>query len=71
MKGKQGSPEDISLVIVYSLSKALAISPLEIYKMPAKLVVDLLSVHRVMLELEQEEMKKMEKNTNNSMNKFR
>lgn len=71
MKGKKGSPEDISLVIVYSLSKALAISPLEIYKMPAKLVVDLLSVHRVMLELEQEEMKKMEKNTNSSMNKFR
>ncbi len=71
MKGGKGSPEHISLIIVYSLAKALGISPLEIYKMPSSLVIDLLSIHKVMLELEQEEMDKMEKNTKNNMNKIR
>jgi|TARA_R100000482_G_C5040697_1_gene108224 hypothetical protein len=63
MKGKQGRPEDISLIVVYSLSKALAISPLEVYKMPASLVIDLLEVHKVMLELEKEEMDNIERKT--------
>mgnify|MGYP003115299528 CR=1 FL=1 len=58
MRGGQGSPSDVSLIIVYTLAKALGISPLEIYKMPANLVIDLLSVHRVMLELEAEEIEK-------------
>lgn len=71
MRGKQGEPQDISLVIVYSLSKALAISPLEIYKMPASLVIDLLSVHRVMLELEQEEMDKLDRQAKSGVNRFR
>ena len=35
----------LSLITVYSLSKALAISPLEVYKMPASLVTDLLAIH--------------------------
>lgn len=63
MKGGQGSPKDISLIIVYSLAKALGISPLEIYQMPSSLVLDLLSVHKVMAELEKEEMDKLEKKT--------
>tara|TARA_R100000231_G_scaffold83452_1_gene63603 strand:- start:10782 stop:10958 length:177 start_codon:yes stop_codon:yes gene_type:complete len=58
-------------VIVYSLSKALAISPLEIYKMPASLVIDLLSVHRVMVELEQEEMDKLDRQAKSGANRFR
>jgi len=61
LKGGQGSPKDISLIIVYTLAKALSISPLEIYQMPTSLVMDLLSVHRVMLEIEKEEMDKLER----------
>ena len=61
MKGGQASPSDMSLIVVYSLAKALSISPLEIYKMPHSLVMDLLSVHRVVLEIEKEEMDKVEK----------
>tara|TARA_R100001509_G_scaffold83726_1_gene47415 strand:+ start:243 stop:419 length:177 start_codon:yes stop_codon:yes gene_type:complete len=55
------------LIIVYTLAKALAISPLEIYKMPSSLVIDLLSVHKVMMELEKEEMDKIEKQSKSSM----
>tara|TARA_R100000657_G_C4672754_1_gene117659 strand:+ start:467 stop:634 length:168 start_codon:yes stop_codon:yes gene_type:complete len=51
----------MSLIVVYTLAKALSISPLEIYKMPHSLVMDLLSVHRVVLEIEKEEMDKVEK----------
>ncbi len=61
MKGGQASPSDMSLIVVYTLAKALSISPLEIYKMPHSLVMDLLSVHRVVLEIEKEEMDKVEK----------
>jgi len=39
--------------------------------MPASLVTDLLSVHKVMAELEQEEMDKLEKKTKAQTNKFR
>jgi len=46
---------------VYSLAKALAISPLEIYKMPSKLVLDLLTVHATFEELKAEEMEKAKK----------
>tara|TARA_R100001460_G_scaffold98459_1_gene141329 strand:- start:4742 stop:4918 length:177 start_codon:yes stop_codon:yes gene_type:complete len=55
------------LIIVYTLAKALAISPLEIYKMPSSLVIDLLSVHKVMMELEKEEMDKIEKQSKSNM----
>ena len=51
----------MSLITVYTLSKALAISPLEIYKMPISLVKDLLSVHMTFEELKSEEMEKMQK----------
>lgn len=69
MKGGQGSPKDISLIMVYTLAKALGISPLEIYQMPSSLVIDLLSVHRTMAELEKEEIDKLEKK--NKPNNFR
>ena len=51
----------MSLIIVYTLAKALSISPLEIYKMPSSLVMDLLSVHKGVLEIEKEELDKAEK----------
>ena len=58
MRGGKGSPQDVSLIIVYSLAKALAISPLEIYKMPTSLVLDLLAVHKNVEMLKAEEMEK-------------
>jgi hypothetical protein len=55
----------VSLITVYSLAKALAISPLEIYKMPAQLVRELLIVHieaeNYKSELMDKEMKKVRK----------
>lgn len=67
MKGKAGSPETLSLVVVYSLSKALAISPLEVYKMPSSLVVDLLMVHGEAEKIKAEEMEKISKETNSKL----
>lgn len=58
MRGGKGSPQDVSLIIVYTLAKALAISPLEIYKMPTSLVLDLLTVHKNVEILKAEEMEK-------------
>ena len=58
IKGGKSTPQDASLIIVYTLARALAISPLEVYKMPAPLVQDLLSVHFIMEEIKSEEMQK-------------
>tara|TARA_S200002703_G_scaffold7423_1_gene7722 strand:+ start:391 stop:582 length:192 start_codon:yes stop_codon:yes gene_type:complete len=58
LRGGKGSPQDVSLIIVYTLAKALAISPLEIYKMPTSLVLDLLTVHKNVEILKAEEMEK-------------
>jgi len=60
----------MSLITVYTLSKALAISPLEIYKMPVSLVKDLLSVHMTFEELKSEEMEKMQKQHSLDMEAF-
>jgi len=46
---------------VYCLAKALAISPLEIYKMPAKLVQELLGVHWAFESIKADEMDKQTK----------
>tara|TARA_R100001230_G_C5482100_1_gene32876 strand:+ start:207 stop:365 length:159 start_codon:yes stop_codon:yes gene_type:complete len=43
---------------VYSLSIALGISPLEVYRMPARLVTDLLTVHSEVEKYKAEEMEK-------------
>lgn len=58
LRGGKAEPKDASLIVVYTLAKALSISPLEIYQMPASLVNDLLSVHSAFIELESEEMNK-------------
>ena len=44
--------------MVYSLSSALSISPLEVYKMPVSLVKDLLSVHANIEKIKADEMEK-------------
>jgi hypothetical protein len=61
MRGKDSSPDIMSLITVYTLSKALAISPLEVYKMPVNLVKDLLQVHMTFETIKSEEMEKMQK----------
>lgn len=61
LKGKESNPKIISLIMVYTLSKALAISPLEVYKMPVTLVKDLLTVHGNMEMLKVEELDKIQK----------
>tara|TARA_R110000744_G_scaffold53351_3_gene113979 strand:- start:1433 stop:1645 length:213 start_codon:yes stop_codon:yes gene_type:complete len=58
LNGGKSSFEVTSLIIVYSLSQALHISPLEVYKMPAQLVIDLLQLHKLVKEKEGEEMDK-------------
>ena len=47
MRGRKADPQAVSLIMVYTLSKALAISPLEVYKMPISLAKDLLTVHGI------------------------
>jgi len=58
-------PQTASLMITYTLSKALAISPIEIMKMPATMVMDFLYIHRNFEELKadtiEQEMKKVKK----------
>tara|TARA_R100001463_G_scaffold134791_1_gene197330 strand:+ start:955 stop:1164 length:210 start_codon:yes stop_codon:yes gene_type:complete len=61
LRGGKAEPHEASLIVVYTLAKALAISPLEIYKMPSSLVLDLLSVDFAVRELEAEEMDKHNK----------
>ena len=58
IRGGKAEPKDASLIVVYTLAKALSISPLEIYKMPAGLVLDLLAVHSAVKEIESEEIDK-------------
>tara|TARA_R100000406_G_scaffold21699_1_gene13523 strand:- start:5089 stop:5292 length:204 start_codon:yes stop_codon:yes gene_type:complete len=61
LKGGKASPKDYSLIIVYTLAKALSISPLEVYQMPASLVKDLLLVHRNVEMIKAEEIEKASK----------
>lgn len=59
--GRKNDLKTSSLIVVYTLSKALSISPLEIYRMPTSLVKDLLSVHYVVEEMKAEEFEKVKK----------
>jgi hypothetical protein len=58
IRGGRCDPKTSSLLIVYALAQALSISPLEIYKMPAELVIELLMVHGEIELYKSEEMKK-------------
>ena len=61
IKSGKATPQDASLIVVYLLAKALAISPLEVYKMPAHLVQDMLAIHFIMEEAKNEEMERQMK----------
>lgn len=67
VKGGETSPSTAMLIMTYALAKDLAISPLEIYKMPFSLVQDLLRTSRAFKEMEQEELDKISKTSKNSM----
>lgn len=58
LQGRSKDPSMAFLLITYTLSSALSISPLEIYKMPADLVMDLLYVHRNVEEMKAEAINK-------------
>tara|TARA_R110000803_G_scaffold18045_2_gene48372 strand:+ start:264 stop:503 length:240 start_codon:yes stop_codon:yes gene_type:complete len=61
VRGKATNPKTASLMVVYMLSKALSISPLEIYKMPITLVKDLLMLHTSVEEIKSDEIDKIQK----------
>jgi|TARA_R100000149_G_C5879127_1_gene143520 hypothetical protein len=61
MRGRKADPQTVSLIMVYTLSKALAISPLEVYKMPLSLAKDLLTVHGITEKIKHEEIEKVRK----------
>ena len=58
LQGRSKDPSMAFLLITYTLSSALSISPLEIYKMPAELVMDLLYVHRNVEEMKADAISK-------------
>jgi len=61
IKGGKAEPSTVSLIIVYTLAKALGISPLQVYEMPADLVLSMLSIHKIFEELKAEEIEKATK----------
>ena len=61
MKGGKVLPQDATLIVVYTLSKGLGISSLDVYEMPSSLVADLLMMVNIQNEMEAEEMKKAQK----------
>ena len=61
MRGRNADPQTVSLIMVYTLSKALQIIPLEVYKMPLSLAKDLLTVHGITEKIKHEEIEKVRK----------
>ena len=58
LNGSSKDPAMASLLITYTLSSALSISPLEVMQMPASMVMDFLYIHRNVEELKAEAMNK-------------
>ena len=61
MRGNECSPLVASRIAVYSLAKALAISPLDVYSLPVDLFTDMLVIHG---EVEQMKAEYAEKEAN-------
>ncbi len=61
LRGFETTPQISSQLIVYSLAQAFSISPLEVYEMPASLVMDMLRIHKEVKILEAEEYEKAQK----------
>ena len=56
-----GSHQVMSKIVVYTLATTFSISPLEVYRMPASLVKEMLFIHQTVKELEAEEMEKAQR----------
>ena len=59
--GLRGKPVDIkstSRIMVYMLSQALSISPLEVYNLPSDLFKDMLIIYGEVEKIKSEEMEK-------------
>jgi hypothetical protein len=61
LRGYESTPQISSQLIVYTLAQAFSISPLEVYEMPASLVMDMLRIHKEVKILEAEEFEKAQK----------
>ena len=61
LRGGQATPKISSQLIVYTIAQAFSISPLEVYKMPSALVLDMLRIHKEVKLLEAEEYEKAQK----------
>lgn len=61
VRSGKGDTSTASLIIVYTLAQALGISPLEVYRMPANLVQDMLMIHGIVEEMKAEELEKQTK----------
>ena len=61
IRSGQGDPSIVSLIMVYTLARALKISPLEVYQMPSQLVKDMLAIHGYVEEMKAEEIEKQTK----------
>ena len=61
IRGGKTTPEVSSQLIVYAVAQAFQISPMEVYKMPAELVMDMLRIHKEVKQLEAEEYEKAQK----------
>ena len=58
MKGQECSPTIASRIAVYSLAKALAISPLEVYSLPVDLFQDMMIIHGQIESMKADEIDK-------------
>tara|TARA_R100001463_G_scaffold20391_2_gene49714 strand:+ start:157 stop:363 length:207 start_codon:yes stop_codon:yes gene_type:complete len=61
IRGGKTTPEVSSQLIVYAVAQAFKISPMEVYRMPARLVKDMLMIHQEAKILEAEEYEKAQK----------
>tara|TARA_R110002167_G_scaffold135119_1_gene321423 strand:- start:374 stop:586 length:213 start_codon:yes stop_codon:yes gene_type:complete len=61
IRGGYTSPKLASQLIVYTLATTFSISPMEVYKMPASMVMDMLSIHKEVKLYEAEETEKIHK----------
>lgn len=59
MRGRNTDPVTASQMVVYALARGLAISPLEVYKMPPQMVVDFLAIHGEVEKYKNDEMERM------------
>ncbi len=58
MKGGEIKPDLAARIILYSYCVTFHVSPMEAYKTPAKLLIDLLAIHGEAKKIEAEEIER-------------